>query len=273
MSATEYLYNWTWTGYNPIAAGWAQCSPEHQFGPDVREFYVIHYVLSGKGTLTMRGKTYQLSEGAMFVFEPYETVSYAADPDDPWQYVWVNFIINGQVPYMFNSPVHYWPELRSLFVNIMEHPDHQHTGRDFVSDCIWKIARLISSNDLDDKFIVDKAVKFISSHYASPSLSVADIANSLMIKQSKLSKLFLQEKNMTTAEYLIRYRLRKACNLMLRQNCTPTTAAMLVGYHDYANFSKIFKKYYGISPSKYKEEPNTTPTPAGSEIHHIDSSN
>ncbi len=261
MLATEYLYNWTWTGYNPICAGWEQCTPGHGFGPASREFYVVHYVLSGKGTLTARGHTYQISEGMLFAFEPYEVVHYEADSDDPWSYVWLNFMINGQVPYMFNNLVSYRPDLRELFMSIVNYDDHERTGREFSSNCLWKIAVALSSSTLDDKYIVDKAIKYISSNYTSPSLSVSDIAGNLVIKQSKLSKLFLQEKHMTTGEYLIRYRLKKACELMLSQKLSPTVASMLVGYNDYPNFSKIFKKYYGVSPKQYQQAQGVSTPP------------
>ncbi len=33
----------------PITVGWALCSPDHSYGPEVRGCYIIHYVLSGKG--------------------------------------------------------------------------------------------------------------------------------------------------------------------------------------------------------------------------------
>ncbi len=253
MPYTEHLYGWTWSGYNPISAGWDECAPGHRFGPGFREFYVVHYVLSGKGTLIARGQTHQITRDTMFAFSPYEVVSYEADPDDPWEYVWITFLCQGDVPYAFDSLVSHRPDLRDVFISIMDYPHHQESGRDFVSGCLWKIARRMSSHSLPDQQIVTLAIKYIDANYRNASLSVADIAGSLDIKQATLSAIFSREKHMTTSEYLIRYRLDKACDCMTRQNMSPTLAATTVGYSNYSNFSKIFKKFYGVSPKQFQK--------------------
>ena len=116
MAQTEYLYSWNWTGYNPIGAGWETCDPGHTFGPGIRDFYIIHYVLSGTGTYIIRGKEYHPQPGYLFALAPYETVYYTADNENPRHYVWINFFINGDVPYRFETPVIHAPELRPIFL-------------------------------------------------------------------------------------------------------------------------------------------------------------
>ena len=71
--------------------GYSITKPCHKYGPAVRSFYLIHYVLDGKGEFFCNNKSYQLKKGQGFLIEPdYQTV-YASDAAEPWTYVWVGF--------------------------------------------------------------------------------------------------------------------------------------------------------------------------------------
>ena len=50
----------------PIVFGEERCNPLHSFGPVVRGHYLIHYVVSGKGTLYLDGKEYHIKEKQAF---------------------------------------------------------------------------------------------------------------------------------------------------------------------------------------------------------------
>ena len=68
-----------------------------------------------------------------------------------------------------------------------------------------------------------------------------------------ISKIFKSETGDTPINYLISLRMEKAKEL-LDQNPEETVqkVAAAVGYEDAYHFSKVFKKYYGISPLYYK---------------------
>ena len=70
--------------------GAEKCEPGH-FWSGVRDHFLIHYVLSGKGIFTFDGSTYQLSGGQGFLICPNILSFYQADLDEPWEYCWVGF--------------------------------------------------------------------------------------------------------------------------------------------------------------------------------------
>lgn len=77
-----------------------------------------------------------------------------------------------------------------------------------------------------------------------------DLAARAHVSISHLSAQFKKETGMSFTEYLIRYRMERAKELLesgRAENCRK--AAEAVGYIDYAQFSKMFKKYMGVSPS------------------------
>ena len=53
--------------------------PAHRYGPHVRDHYLIHYVLHGKGTLTAEGLTHSIGAGQAFVIFPDQVTVYQAD--------------------------------------------------------------------------------------------------------------------------------------------------------------------------------------------------
>lgn len=50
--------------------GMSKCEPNHSFGPAVRPNYIIHYILSGKGTYQVEDQKYELQGGQGFLIEP-----------------------------------------------------------------------------------------------------------------------------------------------------------------------------------------------------------
>ena len=71
--------------------GYETCQPLHSYGPAVRPNYVIHYIISGKGTFTIGNRTYRLTAGQGFFLMPNVRTYYEADADDPWTYLWIGF--------------------------------------------------------------------------------------------------------------------------------------------------------------------------------------
>ena len=67
------------------------CEAGHTYGPAARKEYLLHYVISGKGTFTANGKTRELNAHDAFLIMPEETTVYRADLETPWSYIWVAF--------------------------------------------------------------------------------------------------------------------------------------------------------------------------------------
>ena len=63
--------------------GIEQTAPSHRYGPHVRDHYLIHYVLSGKGTLKAEGLTHRIGAGEAFVIFPGQVTTYQADAVTP----------------------------------------------------------------------------------------------------------------------------------------------------------------------------------------------
>lgn len=83
-------------------------------------------------------------------------------------------------------------------------------------------------------------------------ISLKELARKYYISPNYLSQLFKQEKGQSFIHYLITKRLEVAVEL-LQKDISLYEVGKLVGYDDYAHFSKLFKKHIGVSPFEYKQ--------------------
>lgn len=81
-----FLTNRNLQDLNPLVAGEEYCAPGHSFGPAIRRYTLIHYVVSGRGSLYARGGKYPVEAGQAFLILPGEVTTYTADWEQPWHY-------------------------------------------------------------------------------------------------------------------------------------------------------------------------------------------
>lgn len=72
-----------------IQIGQQDCMPGHSFGPDSRDFYLLHFITKGLGQFYIADTQYVLQQGELFFIPPHLSASYQADANDPWTYLWI----------------------------------------------------------------------------------------------------------------------------------------------------------------------------------------
>ena len=101
--------------------------------------------------------------------------------------------------------------------------------------------------------VVDYAKEAIQKHVAE-SVSLTDVARGAHVSASYLGAKFRREVGVSFTEYLVRHRLNLAAERLARTDEKILCIASAVGYRDYAQFSKMFKKVIGLSPLAYRAQ-------------------
>ncbi|WP_407267962.1 phosphoenolpyruvate hydrolase family protein [Radiobacillus sp. PE A8.2] len=99
---------------------------------------------------------------------------------------------------------------------------------------------------------IDFIKKYIRLHYME-DITIHELAHILNLSRTYLSTLFKQELGISFTQYLINFRMNRAIEILKTKDLPLHIVAEMVGYPNYTNFSKIFKKYKGVSPRKYIE--------------------
>lgn len=97
-------------------------------------------------------------------------------------------------------------------------------------------------------------LKQIIQHKYDKKLTIEDLAKETYLAPNYLSTLFKQETGVTINEYLMRVRVEKAKEIILDTNKRIVDISLAVGYADPAYFTKVFKRYTGMSPSDFKNK-------------------
>ena len=124
------------------------CRPGMSNGPIVKSFYLIHYITGGRGTYTVGNQQHKLGPGDAFLIRPDETVVYAADKHDPWQYCF--FAFNGQAAEQYIN--------RTAFGNSYV----THIDDDSINDLIIETTQTLSSSPANaDMYAISQLLRML----------------------------------------------------------------------------------------------------------------
>lgn len=101
-------------------------------------------------------------------------------------------------------------------------------------------------------YLKENTITFIEQNYRNPDLSVSMIADRMQVSLPYLSKFFKQQTGEGLLEYIQKVRIQKAQEHMAKQDLNVKEAAALVGYENTITFTRLFKKYAGVTPGKFK---------------------
>lgn len=257
--------------------GYEKCRPLHSYGPYIRNHFLFHYVISGKGTLYVDNgekgiSEYHLHEGMGFLIEPEQINTYFADQKDPWEYTWVEFSglkakeILDMAGLSTASPVFVpsSPQAGQILKEELLHLASSQSGTSslhlighlyLVMDAILtgSASRNRIQNGKRSQFYTDEAITFISQNYALP-ITVEDMALRLNLDRSYFGKIFKETMGLPPQEFLIRYRMSRAAELLKTTGLPVREISGRVGYPNQLHFSRAFKNVYGVSPRAYRQD-------------------
>ncbi|OCT11094.1 hypothetical protein A8709_05220 [Paenibacillus pectinilyticus] len=122
-----------------------------------------------------------------------------------------------------------------------------------VSKVLQQVVKALNPNKTPKRKI-QQAIEYITDHYNSPGLSLANVAKELFVSGTHLSTLFKQELGINFLDYVHQYRIEKAKAMLQTSNTKIQLIAKEVGYFDDPHFTRTFKKWVGMLPSQYKKQ-------------------
>ena len=217
--------------------GYEKCDPLHSYGPFVRNHYLFHYIISGKGMLSVTEKDdsaiSHMEAHSGFLIEPGRINLYSADQKFPWEYVWVEFDglrakeLMEEAGLSNDHPVFHpisdtaADKLRDEMLRLTQYPDN---SRPFgIIGQLYLIMDALIQGSSNKKrlqggklsrFYAQEALSFIEQNYTLP-ITVEDMANRCNLDRSYFGKVFKDMIGQSPQDFLIRYRMSKATSLLL----------------------------------------------------------
>lgn len=118
--------------------------------------------------------------------------------------------------------------------------------------CIRLYTSMQEKRESNSKQVIAEAKMYIMENYDKEELSVDTVCKKLHLSTAYFSTLFKKEVGQTCIAYITDFRLKKAVELLNTTDDKTYMIANKVGYAEQNYFSYVFKKKYGVSPSKYR---------------------
>ena len=230
----------------------------------------LHFVLFGHGTLIANGEKIPLSKGDVFLLFTNEQYEYYPDQVDPWSYIWIDFHatdtktlfercgISVENPHVHMSD---FAETVELLKKIYEAYDASEMQQLTCSAYFMLLLNKLIKNNNHSSYSVElssakhrrvrEILIYINNNYRM-ALSVQKIATENHISVSRMMALFADVVGMSPVSYLNKYRMSAACEMLRSSNATISEISNAVGVKDQLYFSRMFKKWKGVSPREYR---------------------
>ena len=230
----------------PIFSGHEVCEKNHKYGPHIRDYYLLHFCLNGKGVLIDKFGNHTIRQGELFIIRPGETTTYLADGNTPWEYSWVAF--GGELADLFNTDRSVYPFPIEIGLSLREFSIDRETNPAIFLSLIYKLIYYLFNEKKDNSSIPEKIRQYIDFNYMD-NISVLTISNYFGYERSYLYRIFKNHLGVGIKEYIIKTRMEHA-QILLKQGYSVNKTSLAVGYKDQTNFSKAYKKHFGESPKK-----------------------
>lgn len=124
----------------------------------------------------------------------------------------------------------------------------------FTDNLLRIITILKETPDQKTKRIVKKVEYLVEQNYADPNLSLLDIANTLHLSYNYLSSIIKQHTGTSFVNQLTSVRMSNAARLLFSDTYKIAEIAQAVGYNSSSYFVTVFKQYFKLSPTEYREQ-------------------
>lgn len=263
-AATKQLYI-TDIGYYPKA------ELHHRKREEGAAEHILIYCQDGKGSITLKKKTYSIGPGDCFLLPRNQFHEYAADLEEPWTIYWVHFL-GANADALFNTAVKTWKgnktfipfnaERIQLFNRIYRQLERGYRREhlafanmnfwSFLTSCFYPDLHAANHNAPGTN-VVDMAIDYMHQHI-DQMLTLQQMSARLNLSQSHFSYLFKNGTGYSPIEYFNHLKVQQACQYLLFTTLRIKEIAIQLGIDDPYYFSRMFTKVMGLSPNQYRQK-------------------
>ena len=121
--------------------------------------------------------------------------------------------------------------------------------------CLYKFTKLVADTRKTRNFsgYTEQCKDYISQNYHH-KIYLEDIAEAIGISQGHLSRIFRQDMGMKIQDYILKFRVERAANLLKYSDATLSDISDYVCFNSQSHFGSVFKEYMKMTPGQYREK-------------------
>lgn len=240
------------------------------FSAHWHEHMELHYILKGRATFNCNHRIISAEEGDVIIINSNELHSGSCDTGSLEAIVIIfqmdsfsRELVYQNVLFQVLIENDLW--LRELFSTIYKENEKKEIGYKLVCKGMlfeliaylvrnYAVLNLSEKENLKRKQDLERlntVLKYIALHY-DEKISVARLAEIMHVSESRFGHLFKESVGISPLNYINEFRLKKALPLLRKQELNVSEIAMEVGFDDMNHFGRLFKKYYGTTPTEMR---------------------
>lgn len=158
----------------------------------------------------------------------------------------------------FGSELHDIKTGKMFWTELYQHEiDMMYTAQSAIHWILEKFEDLFSilENKSSEKYSKDtlEIIKYIINHYGKPDLDLDSISKGVAMSIARTESKFKLETGLTLIDYLNKYRIQKAMELLKSGDVKIYEISERVGFTSSQYFSRVFKKYTSLTPIEYRK--------------------
>ncbi len=221
----------------------------------VIDYFDLTFVLKGQLEYTVNGKDITIRENDAILLPPGTRRARSLGVSDV-HYVSFNFRAydDGVLPggLFYRNVI--TEEIRALVCVFSEQHIssfyHSHEKTANILNCIlFELLDAVSLPSSDKNVVA--VLKYIDENLTE-KISLTDIGKAVHLSNDYISHIFKRETGKSVMDYVNERRMLLARNMIEGGEIALTDVAEALGYESYSYFSRVFKRYFGVSPIRYR---------------------
>jgi len=254
---------------NVEIAGLTKCWREWRdidYIPNYNKFY---FICDGQGWLKINGKEFYPLPSQLVLMPAGVTQSYSSINDNTFTKYWCHFSAKiGDINIFDVLQLPYFVDIKDkshfklLFKELINNYKSQSLSASFRTKAILLeiIAQFIDNAKTDNiqlyksEFlgILHIFTEYVEKHL-SEDITIKQIARAVNFHPNYFIRYFKAHTGSSPMHYIIRIRMERAKELIVRSEMTVSEIGIAIGFNDLSYFSKAFKNYTGYSPSEFRK--------------------
>ena len=249
------------------SGGWHLCNDQYhiQRGQGILDCLLICTV-SGRGTLRYDGREYSLLPGSVALLAPNRPHEYFTPDRSRWEFYWLHFCGAGSEGFaeyirQKNGGVICGPVAAGCLNNIQQilelksqrDLDFETIASELIAVMLHQMVSVAPAEIAGQDEVVAKALDFIHTGYRQ-HIELEDLCRAVFVSRAHLARVFEKATGYTPYEYLLKYRISKAKELLLSGSASVAEIAVRVGFSYPGNFISAFRRLEGVTPAKYRRQ-------------------
>ena len=246
--------------------GWHRCNDRYCITrPGSCDSHLLMVTMKGRGVLRLEGVEYSLPAGSIALVPRNRPNSYFTPAGGLWEFYWIHTSGGASTAFLDTLArkgvyvTEFEPEYdyAQQFEMLMQLCSEREQGFE------WQISRQLSEllhrvaiqfcGQPSATSLSNRAIRLIRQHYKD-SVTLDEIAQALFVSTAHFIRAFKKETGLTPHQYLNRYRLVVATQLLEYSDRRVEEIAAEVGFSSSSHFISSFHRQYGYTPLHYREQ-------------------